>query len=250
MNQQEVWGQGYTIVRGLFSQERLQAARKAIIDYMAANLLPENASGKFLPDFIDVPALASVTALKEDPLLLDVLGEIFGGAPYRFCGHCDIGINRVVSGWHKDILNGAYVSYQKVSPWSTGPVGETYKIVKVGIYLEDHSGDNNALQVVPGSHLIERIDTANALRLKSAFGDCIIFDQRITHRGMERSAATATTAATAATAATATIGPRIMVTFGFGAENFFTDSFEAGTRARQNEQLRVFEAVTQRTKTI
>jgi hypothetical protein len=43
-----------------------------------------------------------------------------------------------------------------------------------------------------------------------------------------------------------------MVTFGFGADNFFTDSFEAGTRARQDEQLRAFRAATesQRPKTI
>ena len=237
---EDVWGQGYgyTIVRGLFSQERLGAARKAIIDYMAANVLPENASGKFLPDFIGLPALAEVTALKDDPRLLDILGEIFGDQPYRFCGHCDIGINRVVSGWHKDILNGAYVSYQKVSPWSTGPAGETYQIVKVGLYLEDHSGDDNALQVVPGSHLVERLETVGALRLRPAFGDCVIFDQRITHRGMERTIKAAE--------------PRIMVTFGFGADNFFTDSFEAGTRARQKEQLRAFEVATgaQRPKTI
>jgi len=239
---EEVWGQGYgygyTIVKGLFSHEHLGAARKAIIDYMAANVLPENASGKFLPDFIGVNALAAVTALKDDPHLLEVLTEIFGTDSYRFCGHCDIGINRVVSGWHKDILNGAYLSYQKVSPWATGPAGETYKIVKVGIYLQDHSGDNNALQVVPGSHLEERLDTTNPLRLKPAFGDCIIFDQRITHRGMER--------------AIKATDPRIMVTFGFGADNFFTDSFEAGTRARQDEQLRAFRAATesQRPKTI
>jgi len=106
--------------------------------------------------------------------------------------------------------------------------------------LEDHSCDDNALQVVPGSHLEERVSTSSTLRLKPAFGDCIIFDQRITHRGMER--------------AVKATDPRIMVTFGFGADNFFTDSFEAGTCARQDEQLRAFRAATatesQRPKTI
>ena len=46
------------------------------------------------------------------------------------------------------------------------------------------------------------------------------FDQRITHRGMNRQVKDS----------------RILVSFGFGKNNLFTDNFEKGTVQRQNAQ--------------
>ena len=220
--QEELKSQGYTIVKGLLSKDAIEAARAATLDYFENRPTLENANGKFLPDFLEVEELSAVAALREVPELLHILGECFDGKPYRFCGHCDIGVNRVVSGWHKDLLNGNFVHYQKHDPWATLEGGETYQIVKVAIYLEDHSADNSALQVVPGSHLRRDLGTVGAIRLQPALGDVIIFDQRITHRGMERQVE----------------GSRILISYGFGVENEFTDNFEAGTKARQLAQLR------------
>jgi hypothetical protein len=219
---EELQRNGYVIAKGVFTPAEISAAREAVVSYAASQPTLANASGKFLPDFLEIGALAPVAALCSSPALKVALDDCFGGSSYRFCGHNDIGINRVVSGWHKDILNGNYVGYMKTSPWATGPSGETYQILKVGIYLEDHTSDPNALQVIPGSHLWADMRLPNPLRLRPALGDCVAFDQRITHRGMERQVE----------------GTRIMVSFGYGANNFFTDAFEAGTRARQRDQLR------------
>lgn len=218
----ELWQQGYVIARGVFTADEIAAARAAVETYITTQPTLANANGKFLPDFLEIPELAPVSTLQHSPALKAALDECFQGGPYRFCGHSDIGINRVVSGWHKDILNGAYTHFMKWSPWSLGPSGETYRILKVGIYLEDHTKDPNALQVVPGSHLWADTHIVNPIRLRPSLGDCILFDQRITHRGMERQIE----------------GSRILVSFGYGANNFFTDAFEAGTRARQRDQLR------------
>lgn len=219
---EELRQQGYVVAKGIFSPEEIAAARDATIAYAATRPTLANANGKFLPDFLEIPELAPVAALRFSPKLKGALESCFEEQPYRFCGHSDIGINRVVSGWHKDILNGAYTSYMKASPWSTGPNSEKYTILKVGIYLEDHTDDPNALQVVPGSHLRADMGVSGAIRLRPGLGDCILFDQRITHRGMERQVE----------------GSRILVSFGYGANNFFTDAFEAGTRARQQDQLK------------
>ena len=221
-HREELATKGYTIVKGLLTKEAVEAARKATLDYFETEATLDNANGKYLPDFLNVEELSAVGALRNIPKLLQILSECFDGKPYRFCGHCDIGVNRVVSGWHKDLLNGAFVHYQKHDPWLPLPNGETYKIVKVAIYLEDHSADDSALQVVPGSHLRRDLGTAGAIRLRPEIGDVIIFDQRITHRGMERQVD----------------GARILISYGFGVENEFTDHFEAGTRARQIAQLR------------
>jgi hypothetical protein len=225
----QLWSQGFTVVKGVFTSEEIAAARAATLDYAATQPTLDNASGKFIPDFSEISALVPISSLRESPALKTALDDCFQGEPYRFCGHCDIGINRVVSGWHKDILNGNYVGYMKTSPWAAGPAGETYRILKVGIYLEDHTDDPNALQVVPGSHLRQDMGTGGAIRLRPAIGDCVIFDQRITHRGMERQVA----------------GSRILVSFGYGANNFFTDAFEAGTKARQRDQLRAIKPAGQ-----
>ena len=191
--------------------------------YFLQNSALDNANGKLLPDFLGIPELSRTAALKDSPALQEILATCFSGGVWRFCGHSDIAVNRVVSGWHKDILNGAYVNYMKRSPWSAGPSGESYQILKLGIYLQDHSADASALQVVPASHLRPDLGTSGAIRLRPALGDAILFDQRITHRGMEKQIA----------------GSRIMVSFGFGAENCFTDWFEEGTRARQADQIRM-----------
>jgi len=208
-------------VKGLFSKDLLQACRDDILAYKAtAERLIANEGGYTIPDFIQWQALSRVAALREDRALHEILGkDIFNEQPYRFCAHNDIGINRIV-GWHKDRLNGPYAAYQTTPIWSK--VGEeAHEIVKVLIYLEDHPGGKDGLSVVPGSHLRQDMGgTHAAIQLPTELGDVVIFDQRITHCGMGRQVPE----------------PRILVSFGFGKENVFTDEFERGTAARQKAQ--------------
>ena len=76
------------------------------------------------------------------------------------------------------------------------------------------------MKVVPGSHLTSKINPEGYIQLNPKIGDVIIFDQRITHRGMEKQVKY----------------PRILVSFGFGKNNIFTDNFEKGTIIRQNKK--------------
>ena len=144
--------------------------------------------------------------------------DIFGSDNYRFCSHNDLGINLVV-GWHKDKLNGEYAKYQSHHIWKSHQ-GQSHEIVKVLIYLQGHTDNKDGLQVVPRSHLTPKIEAKNKVILQPKLGDVIVFDQRITHRGMERMVK----------------GSRILVSFGFGKNNIFTDEFEKGTVLRQNKQ--------------
>lgn len=218
---QEVYTQGYTILRGLFTKERLEHCRNICLEYVERHPYVQK-DGIFVPDCVSIPELSASNELKEDPILHTVLRTIFRETPYRFCGHSDVGINRVVAGWHKDILQGSYAHYQKHSPWQPLPSGETYQILKVAIYLEDHTDDDSALEVVPGSHVNPSIQPTGGRRLHPALGDVILFDQRITHRGMTRQVSS----------------PRILLSFGFGVNNAFTDCFEEGTRVRQRDEAR------------
>jgi ectoine hydroxylase-related dioxygenase (phytanoyl-CoA dioxygenase family) len=207
---------GYVILKNVFSRDELMNCKKEINNYIKTNKTVKNAGGITIPNFINMEGFKQTTALKDNEKIKIALKEIFNGSNYRFCSHNDIGINRVV-GWHKDKLNGEYAKYETVNIW-TDHEGHNHEIVKVLIYLESHNNNNDGLAVVPKSHLNPIIEDQGYIQLTPELGDVIIFDQRITHRGMVHQVP----------------NPRILVSFGFGKNNIFTDNFEKGTIIRQN----------------
>lgn len=211
---------GYIILKNVFTESEIGQFREEVFQYMETNnnKLIKNSKGITIPNFIDSNDFKKLSEIRYNNDLHKALSGIFKGNDYRFCHHNDIGINRIV-GWHKDKLNGEYSKFETVDIWSSHK-DEKHEIVKVLIYLQDHSNDNFGLKLIPGSHMEKDIKIKNIKQLKPAFGDIIIFDQRITHRGMESQPK----------------DTRILVTFGFGKNNIFTDNFEKGTIKRQNDQ--------------
>ena len=209
---------GYVILKGVHDPELLAECQREIIDYTKNNKTIKNSGGITIPDFLSL-GFPKTASLKESPVLQHALQEILGD-DYRFCGHNDIGVNRTV-GWHKDKLNGPYAQYETVDIW-TEHGGEKHEIVKVLIYLEDHSSGSDALKLVPRSHKTKTLNSRGWIQLNPQLGDVVIFDQRITHCGMLKQVPYS----------------RILVSFGYGKNNIFTDNFERGTRKRQSEQLK------------
>jgi len=214
----DFWKDGYIILRNVFSSQEINEYRELIHKFVKENKTLKNAGGITIPNFIKHSELSEVKGLMENEKIHKELERIFGGNDYRFCQHNDIGINRIV-GWHKDKLNGKYASHETVDIWSEIN-GEKHEIVKVLIYLQDHRDNNDGLKLVPGSHLVRNMQTKGTIQLRPELGDVVIFDQRITHRGMDHQVKDS----------------RILVAFGFGKNNIFTDNFEKGTVKRQNDQ--------------
>lgn len=214
----EIITNGFIIVNNVFSLDEINTLKEEVINYIKNNKTIKNASGITIPDFIRYSEFLNTKNIIRNKKINDILKEIFNGTNYRFCAHNDIGINRIV-GWHKDKLNGKYSEYETIDIWSEYN-NEKHEIVKVLIYLQDHSNNNDSLKLVPKSHLDKNINTDNFIQLNPKLGDVIIFDQRITHRGMEKQCK----------------DHRILVSFGFGKNNIFTDNFEKGTIKRQDEQ--------------
>jgi hypothetical protein len=222
---------GYVVVPDVFASSEIDFMRKSLMRHKDVLGLP-SAAGLTIVDFLSQPKLKALHRLRSEPKVLNALRALFGGDNFRYCGHNDIGIDRVV-GWHKDKLNDEFSVYQKLPLWlpgvgprkghlgSTSFRDEGHFIVKVGLYLQDHGQetDTHALKVQPGSHTMPQIrpNSANAIHLHPRKGSVVIFEQRITHRGQ----------------AEQTNDGRAMVSLGFGKRNTWTDEFEAGTLARQ-----------------
>lgn len=214
---------GYIICGNVFTPNELDICKNEVNAYFLKNKIKINKNSNSIPDFVNKhKMLINTIRLKENATIHNALQNIFGGTNYRFCSHNDIGFNRIVP-WHKDKLNGDVSKYQIHDIW-TKIGNEEHEIVKVLIYLEDHSNDNDGLQLVPGSHLLREINGKGGIHLHPKKGDVIIFDQRITHRGMNKQSKDS----------------RILVSFGFGKNNIFTDEFEKGTIIRQNQQNKLY----------
>lgn len=210
---------GFIILEDVFTEKEINDFRKEVDNYLKNNNnIIANAGGITIPDFIKFPEFKLLSEIRNNKIIHLKLEEIFRGKNYRFCAHNDIGINRLV-GWHKDKLNDKYAKYETIDIWEEKD-GEKHEIVKVLIYLQDHLTNNDGLKIIPKSHLIKKLETKNSLQLHPKIGSVIIFDQRITHRGMDKQVE----------------GERILVAFGFGKNNIFTDNFEKGTIQRQNDQ--------------
>jgi hypothetical protein len=208
---------GYMIIKGLFEKEELLGARSTIQKFVKENKTLRNSDGITIPDFIKKEALREIEIHDWRKKIEGILQEkVFGDRNFRFCSHNDIGVNRIV-GWHKDKLNGEYAKYETIPIWSTTEKGEKHEIYKVLIYLQDQE----ELCVVPESHRNPHIDVKGVVQVKTELGDIIIFDQRISHRGAEKHMNQ----------------DRILVSYGYGRNNPFTDNFERGTIERQNKQV-------------
>lgn len=218
MYKEQIQKDGFVILKSVFSPDQLQEWNTVIQSFLKSKKQFQNHGGILVPDFVRWPALAPVASMKKNATVQSALRDIFGGDNFRYCNHNDIGINRI-SPWHKDKLNGPYSRFQVTPIWSTKD-GEKHEIVKMLVYLQDHSKNKDGLWLVPGSHLTPEIHGRNAVYMATEPGDVILFDQRINHRGMDHQVPES----------------RTLVSFGFGRNNLFTDEFEAGTLARQNDQ--------------
>lgn len=214
---EEILKNGYFILKNVFNKNDINTFRNEVNQYINNNKTIKNAGGITIPDFIKYPEFEKLKKIINNEYINNILKELFDNN-YRFCAHNDIGINRIV-GWHKDKLNGEYSKFETIDIWSEYE-NEKHEIIKVLIYLQDHSNNDDGLKIVPQSHLDRNINTNNFIQLNPKLGDVIIFDQRITHRGMEKQCNE----------------QRILVSFGFGKNNIFTDNFEKGTIERQNKQ--------------
>ena len=212
---QEMLSNGYIIVDNFYTIAEINKMRNICLFNMKikGNMTTFQSKPNFMAD-PDYSGLVQCLRLND---INAVMKQIFN-APYRFCSHNDIGLNRVVT-WHKDTLNNQYKKYQITDIWNN-----EHEIYKVLLYLQDNRGHDNGLTIIEKSFMEPdiRVDSSRIKTIHNKVGSLIIIDQRITHRGQQKQ--------------TIWEKDRILISLGFGKNNIFTDEFERGTVQRQNEQ--------------
>ena len=222
---EQIWNkEGFIVIENIFTDTEIEQLRDEILTHAEnkANII-SNCGGYSIVDFIQYhPSLTLCKQILDNPKIHTHLKQVFNGDNYRFIGHNDIGVNRS-GGWHKDVLNNGpgynLTKYTTPNVWSTHE-GEKQQIIKLAIYLQDHHDNNQALEIVPNSNRTPSMDASGSVYTHPKKGDILIFDQRITHRGNSQG----------------TTIPRIMISYGLGRKNIFSDNFEKGTRIRQDYQ--------------
>lgn len=213
---------GYSHVVGLLNRSEVEGLRSIAEGYCYGKVrkaLPLSYGGYSVPGFLDVPEFNGARWLPEDPRLHTLLRAAFHGPDYRFASHNDVGCD-FVGVWHKDILRGNVAQFQECDVWSRDDAGAEHEVFKVMFYLQDHEDDEEALKVIPGSHLDRRTPWERGYTaLHPRMGDTVIFDQRLSHAGN--------------TYYNPFSKGRLFMQVGFGRINRFTDEFERGTKQRQ-----------------
>ena len=215
---EELRKSGFTLVRNFYSQDQISRMKEEALQYFNNGGGFRDSTGKAKPDWLSEPSLENLKLLVNSESIRLKVSELVD-EEVQFISHNDLHINRSVA-WHKDTLRGEEAKFQTLDAWEEIE-GQTMKIFKVNIYLQDHDGDDG-LTVRKGSHLFENLGRGVVHQIHSKAGDLVVFDQRITHK-----------------ASYGGKNDRMLICLGYGVPNEFFHQFKKGTEHRQNRQNKI-----------
>jgi hypothetical protein len=183
------WKDGYLLVKGLFSEENIESARRRIEEIL------QDEGGRSAGDvMVGERDLLSYPGLREwiyDERVLGVVRELVGAEPVYF-GDSSFQTGRGARGWHKDNRVSDRFDHRGLD-WEG-----RYPLIRAGIYLQDHSQHSGGLGIRVGSHLPfwpAQLDLPRKLRyhatllhgrpihVDSTPGDLVVWTLRTTHTG-------------------------------------------------------------------
>jgi hypothetical protein len=158
---------GWVIVRDVFTAQEVEALRVA--SYRSKN------EGYYLNDLLSNPHLRHLVV---DERILGIARAFLGNTPVYF-GDSSLMIERkdarVIQGFHKD-------NTDREDP--TAPDWQSrYSIIRVGLYLEDHTRHSEGLVVRSGSHRYCDLTKGRKRNVLSRPGDVVAWYLTTTHCG-------------------------------------------------------------------
>lgn len=172
---------GYEIVRNVFTNNEIEDLRELVYQslnqdikngYASKVVSPNNAERhKNVYYTIGDLLIKPLSKLLLDTRILEIAKVILGGNPTYF-GESNYQVGVGDRGFHRDGVDRIF------------PIGtdweEDYKIVRIGVYLQDHDKCSGGLKVQEGSHKKAK---GKRVLLDSRAGDVAVWDLRTYHSG-------------------------------------------------------------------
>jgi hypothetical protein len=173
-------GDGFVVLPAVLSPDEVAQLRLQTCEILEQRGTGKS-GGKVLPNAaVEAP---EITWVFLNPAILEAVTVALGATPV-FTMEADLHRNFVAGKWHKD--SGEQVMERGY--FDCDPIGNSNcRVLKVALYLEDHI-DGSGLHVCPGSHRSRLVDAPRDFAIPTKAGDAVLFDVRITHRGVEPSA--------------------------------------------------------------
>jgi hypothetical protein len=173
--------EGFVIVPDVLTQSEVAMLRDQVNEALNTDGI-HKAGGTVLPNAAaEAPSLGWIFS---HPGILSAVRRATGLSEMVFTMEADLHRNYLASKWHKDtgeqMMNGGYFD---CDPFESPDC----RVFKVALYLQDHSAGAGSLHVRPGSITTASFDFGEDYRIPAKAGDMVLFDVRITHRGVRPS---------------------------------------------------------------
>jgi hypothetical protein len=157
---EEINKNGWVIAKNVFNSEEINQFREWALN-------DTNHKG----DLLSSKTLSEVIT---DKRLLDIIKECLGTESLFYFGDSSVSINVRNRGFHKDSRDRENINSPEFKDID-------YSLLRIGIYLQDHTKHSKGLSLKDKSHLIPQISKGKIINVKSEVGDVIIWKLTTTH---------------------------------------------------------------------
>ena len=151
---------GYIVIKNVFTKDEINTFR----DYAEQD---KDHKG-------DLLSAKSLSKIITDTRIIDICKASTGRDNLVYFGDSTLSYNTSLSGFHKD-------SKDRFIKDSEEFKDKNYSLLRLGIYLQDHSKHSKGLCLREESHLHQGLDKGKILNVKSEIGDVIIWKLTTTH---------------------------------------------------------------------
>ena len=167
---------GFLLIKNVLSLDEVNLLRQTAYDTIKND---EQSEGMFYHRFAKnhLGCLTNIENFKKlvlDDRVIHIAREILGAKPCFFGDSIfEIGIGN--RGFHKDTSNRKDPNHPD---WT-----ETYPIIRVALYLQDHKHHSGGVKVRRGSHNTIKTNVGEPIIVPSEPGDIVVFSLRASHAG-------------------------------------------------------------------
>ena len=169
---------GFLVVRNVLSPAEVSGLRSGISSHAtrakSLGQVLRSSSGEVVP-VADLLGQAGVGWLLSDPRVVEIARRLVGRQDLVYFGDSGSMVGGELRGFHKD---NACRDTANHPDWLS-----PYTLVRLGIYLQDHSRHSGGLKVRRSSHLHADVTSGSIVDVPTRAGDVVAWSLRTTHSG-------------------------------------------------------------------